>query len=162
MQNLRRHPLSGPCKCLTLVPALQFAPYKVVSVYLLPMGMHGYSVWVFFFFFVGVQITPYLLLQQMFYCHLFFHCSKPLYAYTSKTLQYYQKTWLISKSPAPSGKLAPNSAGILTETSPSAKQRMSWRSVIWILHFLSLFHSPQTLLLGTKSPECLLVCPSPR
>lgn len=55
MQNLRRHPLSGPCKCLTLVPALQFAPYKVVSVYLLPMGMHGYSVWVFFFFCRGAD-----------------------------------------------------------------------------------------------------------
>lgn len=42
-QNLRRRPLSGPCKCLTLVLALRFALHKVLSLYLLPMNKHGSS-----------------------------------------------------------------------------------------------------------------------
>lgn len=36
----------------------------------------------------------------------------PLYACMSKSLHYDQKTWLISKQPAPSGKLAPISVGM--------------------------------------------------
>lgn len=43
VQSLRRHPLSGLCKCLTLVLALRFALHKVVSVYLLPVNKYGSS-----------------------------------------------------------------------------------------------------------------------
>lgn len=74
-----------------------------IQVYLLPVQKCGSS--------DGSlsAVAPNVLLPS-----IFFHCYQPLYAYTLKGLQNYQKTWLIFKQPAPGGKLAPISIGMQT------------------------------------------------